>query len=1092
MRQEIKLFINEQEVWFSEPPQINFVYQKVDYTNPTIVKNSFTKTLEIEGVPQNNKIFNSIFLSDRINSNANDYFVPSKRVPFQLFENGDILEQGYCRLDNIRKDGAKITYFLTLFGGLGEFFYQLSYNESDNPDEGGEPLTLADLTYRTDEGEEIDFDFDINKETVKEAWDNLELYKGYISNKWDIVNFCPAYNGYPEFDADKVLVDVSGTTGIMLRQIADYQITPISGFPTTLSGETAYATPYRPLDNRFAFAECGQDMTEWETKDLRSYLQRPCLKVTGLFNGIANSTKFSLDLDKNFFAYDNPYWTDAYITLGQFSNLENESESASTTFTIGNTDIIDRYDNRLRLEGSTGLYESVSDVSITFTPKATYRKPHIDEHNEAENTATHSQFYPAYWTGGQGGGRYKYGALTCQLLGMDSDGEIVAGSDIYVCTNKVWKDGKWKSATLADMNFESVYGANAIYDYGYFKRGQRWTVLAWDCEWYKPITLTLSTNSKDIRYVTLRMCWINHRTDYRSSLSPTQGKPSYIFHTYAYSGVTPTISSSNITVQTPSDTHSGTRITKQKLLSGLDATPCELLLGYCKLFNLFFEKDLYEDIIHIRHRGNFYDGKLINLEKCIDRSKEINIKPLSFDSKWYQFKYSDGEDDSENLAKYLEERSNTFGQQKVDTGYNFDSSINDLLDGIAYKNGVSVQEQSPYFHYYRTTNTDNKGLPPFLFGGKVQYTLFRNDLMDDKSVEITYPAQAYEGTYTKYGQYFDAFDKLQLHTEDNEAADGSGVLCFFNGFNAFEDFDGEHPISGITGFNQPLTYRLTDDLQQMITLNGKPCWLYTNDDNLGIPITKVPHFSRYTRFRDSELKYIGMAWDFGFPAELYLPEKKYSTTSTIYNRFWKDYISDLYNVNTRVLECYVKMEGKVLGDWLKHFYWFDNCYWVLTKITDYCITSYDTVLCEFTKVNNKNAYTDVIAFSPILTLTPSYDGIIPATGMSMDVTVYISDSGSWGTDFDPSIITSCNPTRSSGGVETTVVHITIAPNDGVEREFTFKVSSTDNQKTITFRQAAGSTLGLNPTRLNFDYDANITKSLSVTATTNYNITITDN
>jgi hypothetical protein len=1088
MRQEIALYINDKKVQFSEPPELNFVYQRLDYTNPTIVKNSYTKTVEIEGTPANNQIFNSIYHLDRVQST---YFNPSKRVPFQLYENGDLIEQGYCRLDNVRQENSKTTYELTLYGGLGDFFYELSYNESENPEEGGNTLTLGDLTYRReDNGNVIDLGFEINRNTVKAAWDRLEERSGVLRSKWDIINFCPAYNGTPDgIDGKKVLIDTNGTGNIKMRKVVDNTITVVDGFPTSDSGYTTY-------QGRWALGEMNEDLDEWEMKDLRSYLQRPCMSIKGLFNGIENSTKYSLDLDKSFFRYDNPYWEEAFFTLPLLTNLKQESETESVSFVNVSTTKADNYDYRLRLEGDGTLYDSVSEVSITFTPKATYKKANSYD-TESERAAEGTRFYPAFYTGGQGSGRYKYGALTCQLIGFDNNGNAVAGSDIYVCTNKIRKDGQLKTATLAEMGFESVYGAAPVFDYRYFNKGSRWSTSAWDVVWYKPITLKLSTTSTDVKYVVLRMDWINSSVSknsspstYRSSLSPTNGKPNNIFHAYNFVSVGANISSSNIVVSTPSSICTNTQISQKKLFSGFEHNPCEMLLSYCKLFNLYFEKDLYSDVIHIRHRSNFYDGKVINLEKKIDRSKEMNITPLSFDTKWYSFAF--GDSDAANIKRYKEERGAVYGQQKVDTGYNFDSEINNLLEDNAFSNGVSVQEQSPYFHYWKTQSSDTLGLPPFIGQGRITYHLY-NNVMEDKEIAITYPASATEGKYTDYGDWFDAFDKLQLCGDNKSSIDGAGVLCFFNGMNAFEDYDGEHNIIGV---NTPLSYRLSDDLQTMIDLNGKPCWLYTNSDNIALNITKLPHFSRFYGFKDNTFTYIGFAWDFGFPAEIYVPNKKYSTPSTIYNRFWKGFISDLYDVNTRILECYVKMDGKVLGDWLKHFYWFDNSIWVMTKITDYNLTSFDTVKCEFAKVWSKGSYTNPIIFGSVLTITPS-TLLIPASGGTITAEVYISDAGAWGSEYDGSIITA-NPTRSSGGVETTIVSLTFAPNEGQERQITYSVEdSYDRNVSVIFTQegnggGGGSELNLNPTTLNFDYDAGLMKTVSVSSTTNYNTTITDN
>jgi hypothetical protein len=98
--------------------------------------------------------------------------------------------------------------------------------------------------------------------------------------------------------------------------------------------------------------------------------------------------------------------------------------------------------------------------------------------------------------------------------------------------------------------------------------------------------------------------------------------------------------------------------------------------------------------------------------------------------------------------------------------------------------------------------------------------------------------------------------------------------------------------------------------------------------------------------------------DFGKCNEVFVPNAFYGDDPTIFDQWWKNYISDLYNVNTRVVECYVKLDGKVEGDWLRHFYFFDNSIWCLVKIEDYNCTAFNTTKCQFVKVADMNNYTE--------------------------------------------------------------------------------------------------------------------------------------
>ena len=97
----VELYINEQKVYFKEPPEIFVTYAHTDLHNPTVVKNSFTKTVTIEGTPENNRIFNNFYDLKRINNN--ELFNPSRKETFTLYRNGEPMETGYVKLDKVNK-----------------------------------------------------------------------------------------------------------------------------------------------------------------------------------------------------------------------------------------------------------------------------------------------------------------------------------------------------------------------------------------------------------------------------------------------------------------------------------------------------------------------------------------------------------------------------------------------------------------------------------------------------------------------------------------------------------------------------------------------------------------------------------------------------------------------------------------------------------------------------------------------------------------------------------------------------------------------------------------------------------------------------
>ena len=59
------------------------------------------------------------------------------------------------------------------------------------------------------------------------------------------------------------------------------------------------------------------------------------------------------------------------------------------------------------------------------------------------------------------------------------------------------------------------------------------------------------------------------------------------------------------------------------------------------------------------------------------------------------------------------------------------------------------------------------------------------------------------------------------------------------------------------------------------------------------------------------------------------------------------------------MKCRVNLEGLQVGpQLLRRFFWYDNSLWVLNKITNYSLTTYDPAECEFVQVRNIENYTN--------------------------------------------------------------------------------------------------------------------------------------
>ena len=228
----LDLLINNSPVDLPESGiPILFQRQRTDWTNPTIVRNSFTKTIKLPGSQKNNYIFSDLWKPDKRTTGLtyNFDFNASKREPFILMKDGNIVEQGYVKLNNIVWDGHFYTYEVTLYGELGNLLYGLSYSIDEETDDVS-PLTLGDLDFGFNS-------FIINKEFVENAWKRLDgdsSTSGDAYKIFDTINFMVSYDGAPSannFDAKSMWCSVDRYAAVEWKDHYYYA----NEFPATIT-----------------------------------------------------------------------------------------------------------------------------------------------------------------------------------------------------------------------------------------------------------------------------------------------------------------------------------------------------------------------------------------------------------------------------------------------------------------------------------------------------------------------------------------------------------------------------------------------------------------------------------------------------------------------------------------------------------------------------------------------------------------------------------------------------------------------------------------------------------------------------------------
>ena len=894
MRRKISLYIADQMVDLDDQSFILFNYTMDDLSNPTIVKNSFSQQITLKGTPANNRVFGDSFKVDR---NVGNYggqggadFNASKKTPFAIYnELGEILESGYVKLDSISRRGADIQYKVTLYGGLGSFLYALSYDESGNK------RTLASLDYLGD-GDPGELDFIIDANAIEDAWDALgQIYNGNDpGSMWKVINFAPAYNGFPEnFSPDKGLLHLPG-----------------AGLPESVNG-------YSPKSG-YGLVNLANPQDEWAVKDIRSYLQRPVLSMKAFLAAICNPENnggYSVDISN---ISTNPY-SDLWLTLPTIPSLGSikqsgqglsvtMSSSASTGNEIGRFDI-----------NGTIPYGAMVNASLKCKLRM-YMPSGADAYNTLSLDGVRTSPTQA-----------RFSVIFLQMVAFSSDDTIVGGSGVKVMT------------PISRSNPASACGFTPAFptdNYEIINPGSINKVSSGVFEF--PNELSFQVDAQNASYYKL-MAYVYEGTgalqrgvwhyNYTGNGSSCRATLYASFSTYfqADSALIVAGSGNSVTKTDSSELRSGAKITKRMLLS-TSGTPAEYLLSYCKMFGLYFVMDNATKQVTILKRNSLYQDETIDLTRRVDLSKGIDIQPLVFNSKWYDF-ILDGVGGA-FYDEYLNIEGIPYGIQRVNTGYDFNAESVNLMDTQVFKNAATILARS---RYWNIIISGSAFIPsPFLDNGN---TITRWNADDEtQDTPISCPPSAASVTY--YNTDFPGYDianevKMQFADAAGKMVDGQDVLLFLNGFDFYGDF------------------KITDDLPVMAVVNdGKPCWILDGGDGVLLPI-----FSGYKLQFQNPHMVMQQSLDFGVPRQLDIPGIVYDPDTTIYARAWRAYLSDRYNVNTKVMTCRVDFSGiRVSQDLLRKFFWYDNSIWVLNKITNYSLTTYDPVECEFVQVQDKSNY----------------------------------------------------------------------------------------------------------------------------------------
>lgn len=869
MKRRISLYIAGEPCDLQDDGLVLLNVALADLTNPAVQRNSYTHPVTLPRTPANDRLFGASFRLDRTAGpgGSGPGFNASRKLPFSIYTaGGEILVAGYAKLDAVTREG----YDVTLYGGLGDLVYSLSY------DADGNKRTLASLDYG------VDLNFTITKSAVLDAWARLagDSTKPAV---WDVINFAPAYNGIPGtgFSADKAVALPA----------------EISVPASKTSGGVTYNT-----QGGYTLVTLPEAVDEWAAKDLRSYLQRPVLNVWKMLQAVAdpaNNGGWTIDLSDIDTTAKWPY-RDAWLTRPLLPFLGTYKQEAGVASIAGYSPWT---------TGNVLIEYTVTGASAgdTVTARMTFRPTY-----EIDSAGGAASFKASTVAAG-----FRLRLVTfLQAVAYDSNNIKLAAGKTVALYQGADTLGAEVIAQMCGYTPDALNGsyASPVEETAY-------SLVSSDT-YARDGLVTLDCEAPDIDHIEVVA------KHYTLTTRLDGSKVVAVAAAALYDGAVPravdqqcaTDHTGTATTITGTTLRSGARITKEMLLT-TQGTPADYLLSLCKVFGLYLLADAATKTAVLLQRKSLYQNVVTDLMDRVDVDS-VEITPCAFAARWYDLKLAGSGGAFE--TQYKEAEGVDYGQQRIDTDYDFDADAKEVLQGAVLKSCAAIEATGKYFAHALNGADYTPGV--IMYGGAVQ------TLWDASGNGEDFPIAAVPaGTVVPEGPVYPYTDssivgRAEFRDEDNKGTDGADCLLLYAGIRTLSYID------------------VTDDISAMNALNGgTPCWILSDGQALDVPV-----FSRYGT---------AVYLDLGAPRQVGLYGFQYDADKTIYAKAWRSFMRDRLSADGKVLRCRVRLDGLQVGpELLRRFWWYGGSLWTLSKIENYSLTTFDLAECEFVQVQDIDAY----------------------------------------------------------------------------------------------------------------------------------------
>lgn len=645
----IRLFLENNEIELSEQSIIAITRQFEEITNPTIICNDWSKTIEIPFTTKNNRVFGLLYNPDRITQESDTnqfglYFDPYRKIEFRLEYQDSVIMTGYAKNIYSTQTNGVGYYSITLNGELGKVFQEMKRITFEPAEEESKYILDSAPYYREQIDASLIYDCwqytGNNSTALKKKSDT-----GYSKN--DIVGFTPnlAYNEDFEYNT---------------YQISEYQSKTLT---EVLEGKNFAANTGISPDTA-----TGGKISPRGIGEFRSYLQTPYIYFNQFFQIFLNKSKeltgYEFNLSADWFKYDNPYWSKLVMGMKPFD--VNKVEKKDVKFiTVSNSSSEKLY--KVTRQGESDFYytpEMNTKQSIYLNYGDSDYSSGMNVHQKAFQTLYMDVpvSFDIYikeditildlWVS-----REFYFGVDVREKGksdvISSDKLIVFSTQSTSHTENAYNNVKWQTEGIyvADKGIKNTYNFTAH-------------IQVPPVDYDRDINLSVfmqasATGAELYGYMFMK--------PNKNLLYPTEVTGAFSI-------------SENIQLWVSDVIRSNSYFTINDLWDN-NYNPFDIFLNYCKLYRLLFDIDYINKSISILPAATYFSQYAIkDWTNKLDMSNTFELKPISFENKYVMFNYSDND---VKLGKdYKEYFGVNYGDIKLITDYNFNTDTQTLMEGV--------------------------------------------------------------------------------------------------------------------------------------------------------------------------------------------------------------------------------------------------------------------------------------------------------------------------------------------------------------------------------------------------------------------------